>query len=90
MLDDKRAVAQAIVSLAGPPMLPAWCERLSSVRRVDTLDRHRSISGMASDICSIARLGDPEDRELEEGAGFEDNRDTSSKDSHHLSKNMMD
>lgn len=30
---------------------------------------------MASDICSIARLGFPNDRELEEGRGFEDDRD---------------
>ena len=77
MLDDRRLVARDGVSLAGPPMLSAYRERLSSITRVDTLDRHRSISGVASDVCSIARSGIPDDRELEEGRGFEDNRDTS-------------
>ena len=36
------------------------------------VDRHRSISGVASDVCGVVRLRAPDDRELEEGSRFED------------------
>jgi hypothetical protein len=39
------------------------------------LDRHRSISGVASEVCRrAAASGGPDDRELGDGRAFEDNR----------------
>ena len=36
------------------------------------VDRHRSISGVASKLCRVVGSRAPDDKELEEGSGFED------------------
>lgn len=75
MRDDIWLVALDDASLAGRSMLSPERPRVSSIARVDTLDRHRSISGVASEVCKrVATSGVSDDRELEEGSVFEDTR----------------
>ncbi|KAH9003239.1 hypothetical protein EDB83DRAFT_2324396 [Lactarius deliciosus] len=49
-------------------------EWLSCLARAGMLERHRSIPGVASEVCRrAATSGVPDERELEEGRPFEDN-----------------
>ncbi|KAH9170902.1 hypothetical protein EDB89DRAFT_2243788 [Lactarius sanguifluus] len=59
--------------------------------RAGMLERHRSISGVASEVCRrAATLGVPDERELEEGRPFEDNTPMDKSEGHHRrGKNLM-